>query len=55
MPTAVVGPASAVVNGKLLVIGGSTNPLAAAATGKVLAFGRKPWLGLAFGSLLAAP
>jgi hypothetical protein len=34
---------------------GRANPALAALTGKMVAFGRKPWLGLSFGSLLAAP
>jgi putative sterol carrier protein len=34
---------------------GRANPLVAALTGKLVAKGRKPWLGLAFGKLFAAP
>lgn len=61
--TATVGPADGQVDCILSVdpvaflrVGyGRANPLTAALTGKVVAFGRKPWLGLTFGSLLAAP
>lgn len=34
---------------------GRANPLVAALTGKLVARGRKPWLGAAFGKLFAAP
>jgi uncharacterized protein (TIGR03083 family) len=34
---------------------GRANPLVAALTGKLVAKGRKPWLGVAFGKLFAAP
>ncbi len=34
---------------------GRANPLVAAVTGKLVAKGRKPWLGVAFGKLFAAP
>lgn len=39
----------------VLVGYGRLSPLKAAATGRVVAYGRKPWLGLSFGTLLAAP
>ena len=61
--TATVGPAGGKVDCVIsadpvafLKVGyGRANPLLAALTGQVLAYGRKPWLGLSFGSLLAAP
>jgi putative sterol carrier protein len=34
---------------------GRANPLVAALTGKLVARGRKPWRGAAFGKLFAAP
>ena len=34
---------------------GRANPLTAALTGRIVASGRKPWLGLAFGRLFESP
>ena len=61
--TATVGPAGGRVDCVIsadpvafLEVGyGRANPLAAALTGKLVARGRKPWLGVAFGKLFAAP
>jgi uncharacterized protein (TIGR03083 family) len=61
--TATVGPAGDRVDCVIsadpvafLEVGyGRANPLAAALTGKLVARGRKPWLGVAFGKLFAAP
>ena len=61
--TAAVGPAAGKVDCVLsadpvafLEVGyGRANPLVAALTGKLVAKGRKPWMGLAFGKLFAAP
>jgi uncharacterized protein (TIGR03083 family) len=61
--TAVAGPAGGRVDCVIsadpvafLEVGyGRANPLVAALTGKLVAKGRKPWLGLAFGKLFAAP
>ena len=39
----------------LLVGYGRANPLTAALTGRIIAGGRKPWLGLAFGGLFESP
>jgi MDMPI C-terminal domain len=39
----------------LLVGYGRANPLSAALTGRIIASGRKPWLGLAFGRLFESP
>ncbi len=39
----------------LLVGYGRANPLSAALTGRIIASGRKPWLGLAFGGLFESP
>jgi uncharacterized protein (TIGR03083 family) len=61
--TATVGPAAGKVDCVIsadpvafLDVGyGRANPLVAAVTGKLVAKGRKPWLGAAFGKLFAAP